>query len=181
MAGIQLGWVASNRPPAGLHDTADRNHTPGDNRIETLLSGTAEGHTQDRFDHPPQPPPPLTLPGPGQIRSPATTLLALGDTLSDGRNCRLEPLPVVGRAQPVNTPAERTVESAEKHRHHEAGKIGRNKAMPPKGGVTTGTTRGLLPRIIAPQSSQGIDVYRNTEYQEINSLPGVWSLLGGGG
>jgi len=81
----------------------------------------------------------------------------------------------------VNTFTVRAVESAEKHRHQEAAKIGRDKTMPPKSALATRAGGRLFPRKIAPQPSQAIDVYFDREYQGSNSLPGVGSLLGGGG
>jgi hypothetical protein len=99
-------------------------------------------------------------------------LLAVGNALSDNRGGGLDAGPITGRTESVYAVAERTVKSAKENRLKDAAKIGRNKAVPPKGAATVRATGRLPPWIFAPGPRQGIDVYCYTEYQGMNSWLG---------
>ena len=65
----------------------------------------------------------------------------------------------------MNGPAAGAAQTAQPNRFREAGKIGGNEAVPPKGLATAWAARWLDPGKVLAQTRNIIDVGDNTQYQ----------------
>lgn len=129
---------------------------------------------------PAQSAPPLSLTGPGQIGTPASSILTRFYGRADLLNRAAIAFPITARLQTVNTAAMRAEQTTEIETIRVAGKPGFDETVPPEMATATGTGSRLGPRILFPQAGNLLDGCEDKKYQLSNSFQ-EGSFLDGGG
>ena len=109
------------------------------------------------MNHPAQSAPPLSLTGPGQVRTPASSILARFYCRADLLNRAAIALPITVWLQTVNTAAVRTEQTTEIETMIMAGKPGFYETVPPEITTATGTGGRLGPGVFSPQAGNLLD------------------------
>ena len=88
-------------------------------------------YSQHKPNHSPQTPPPLALCAPGKIGTPSLLVAAHADALLYLGNAGAKATKITGGTHSVDSSAAGAAQTTQIHRFRQAGKISKNKTMPP--------------------------------------------------
>jgi hypothetical protein len=88
-------------------------------------------YSKNKPDHSPQTTPPLVLCAPGKVGTPSLLVASHVYALFYLENTGAKPTKITGRTHSVHSSTAGETKTTEMHRLRQAGKISKNKAMPP--------------------------------------------------